>query len=82
MKRRDCPCTVPADGRLCEVAAILATGVLRCRRMARKTACSAAQESADSGRNCLEDAAPPRLSVHAGSTGYEDGEPEKGALGT
>ena len=35
MKRRDRPCTVPADGCLCEVAAILAAGLLRYRRMAK-----------------------------------------------
>ncbi len=50
--REDNPEITPAQRRN-NVAAILATGVLRYARMAKKTACSAAQESANSGRNCL-----------------------------
>jgi hypothetical protein len=82
MERRDRPGGVPADARLCEVAAILAAGLLRYRRMARMNAPAGPENPPDSGRNCLEDAAPPRISVPAGSTGYEKREPEKGALGT
>ena len=49
------------------VAAILAKGLLRCRRMA---ACSAPQESAPSPQNCLGPAAVSRPCVPAGSGGY------------
>jgi len=61
-----------------EVAAILAAGVLRYRRMARKTACPAAQESADSPQNCLGPVTVSRPCVPAGSGGYDAREPEKG----
>jgi len=56
-------------------AAILAKGVLRCRRMA---ACSAPQESAPSGQNSLGPGADSRPCVPAGSGGYGPRDPEKG----
>ena len=60
------------------VAAILARGVLRYRHMARRAACSAAGESADSRQNCLGPAAISRPCVPAGSGGYGPRDPEKG----
>jgi hypothetical protein len=68
----------PAARRRQEVAAILAAGVLRYNRMTRKTACSAAQESADSRQNCLGHTTVSRPCVPAGSGGYDAREPEKG----
>ena len=61
-----------------EVAAILAAGVLRHRRMARKTARSPAQESADSAQIPLGPDSKTRPCVVAGSGGYDAREPEKG----
>lgn len=61
-----------------DVAAILAAGVLRYRRMARKAACSTSQESANSGQNPLGPARKTRPCVPAGSGGYDAREPEKG----
>ena len=61
-----------------EVAAILAVGVLRYRRMARRAACSAAQESAPSGQNCLGPVGVSRPCVPACLSGYDAREPEKG----
>ena len=61
-----------------EVAAILAAGVLRYCRMARKTACSAAQESVDLQQNSLGPARQTPPCVPAGSGGYDAREPEKG----
>ena len=61
-----------------EVAAILAAGVLRYCRMARKTACSTPQESADLQQNSLGPATVSRPCVPAGSGGYDAREPEKG----
>jgi hypothetical protein len=71
------PETPPAQRRQ-EVTAILAAGVLRYCRMARKTACPAPQESADSQQNCLGPATVSRPCVPAGSGGYDAREPEKG----
>ena len=68
----------PPARRRHEVAAILAAGVLRYCRMARKTACSAPQESLDSGQNPLGPARKTRPCVPAGSGGYDAREPEKG----
>jgi hypothetical protein len=48
------------------VVAILAAGVVRCYSMARKTACSAARESAFSVQNCLGPDDTSRLPVPAG----------------
>ena len=77
------PETPPAKRRH-KVAAILAAGVLRYCRMARKTntasgiaACSTPQESADSGQNLLGPARKTRPCVPAGSGGYDAREPEK-----
>ena len=67
----------PQDRRLA-VAAILARGVLRYCSMARKTACSAAGESAHSGQNCLGTDADSRPCVPTGSGGYGPRDPEKG----
>ena len=75
--REDKPEISPARRRQ-DVAAILATGVLRYCRMARKTACSARQESANPGRNPLGPATVSRPCVPAGSGGYDAREPEKG----
>ncbi len=61
-----------------EVAAILAAGVLRYRRMTRKTASSTAQKSADSTQNSLGHARETRPCVPTGSGGYDAREPEKG----
>jgi hypothetical protein len=69
---------IPPVRRREAVAAILAAGVLRYRRMARKTASSPAQESADSGQNPLGPATVSRPCVPAGSGGYDAREPEKG----
>ena len=69
---------IPPAQRRQEVAAILATGALRYRRMAWKTACSAARGLVDSGDNPLGPADETRLSVPAGSGGYDSREPEKG----
>ena len=69
---------IPPARRRQEVAAILAAGVLRYRRMARKSVCSAAQESADLQQNCLGPATVSRPCVPAGSGGYDAREPEKG----
>jgi len=57
------------------VAAILARGLLRCRRMA---ACSAPQESARSPQNCLGPGDGSRPCVPADSGGYGPRDPEKG----
>jgi len=57
------------------VAAILAKGVLRYRRMA---ACTVAQESARSPQNCLGPGDGSRPCVSAGSGGYGPRDPEKG----
>ena len=75
--REDKP-EIPPARRRQEVAAILAAGVLRSCRMARKTACSAPQGSSDPGENPLGPADETRLSVPAGSGGYDAREPEKG----
>ena len=69
---------VPPGRRRQEVAAILAAGVLRYRRMARKTACSVPQESAEFPQNPLGPATVSRPCVPTGSGGYEAREPEKG----
>lgn len=69
---------IPPARRRQEVAVILAAGVLRYCRMARKIACSAPQESANSGQILLGRAHETRLSVPAGSGGYDAREPEKG----
>ena len=61
-----------------EVAAILAAGVLRHRRMARKTASLPAQESAYSRQNSLGPIRETRPCVPTGSGGYDAREPEKG----
>ena len=60
------------------VAAILARGVLRYRCTARRTACGAQEESANSQQNCLSPAGTPRLPVPTGSGGYAPRDPEKG----
>jgi len=69
---------IPPARRRQEVAAILATGVLRYRRMARRTATQAATESCDSSRNPLGPGLDTRLSVPTGSGGYGPRDPEKG----
>ncbi len=69
---------IPPAQRRHEVAAILAASVLRYCGMARKTACSAPQESADFGQNPLGPATISRPCVPAGSGGYDAREPEKG----
>jgi hypothetical protein len=69
---------IPATQRRQEAAAILAVGFLRYRRVARKTATSAAPESSDSLSNSLGSSSETRLSVPAGSGGYDAREPEKG----
>jgi len=69
---------IPPARRRQKVVVILARGVLRYSRMARKTACSAAQESAPSAQNCLGCGADSRPSALTGSGGYDAREPEKG----
>jgi hypothetical protein len=59
------------------VAAILAAGILRCRRM-RLTSCAGAKESADPRPICLEPSRPTRPCVPTGSGGYGPRDPEKG----
>ena len=78
MRKNDGSEEATAIRRRQEVAAILAAGVLRYRRMARKTASSPAQESADSQQNPLGPAPETRPCVPAGSGGYDAREPEKG----
>ena len=60
------------------VAAILATGVLRYRSMARKTASSPGQEPPLSSGNCLAPRAKSSPCVPTGSGGYDPRDPEKG----
>ena len=72
------PAYMTPEERAIELAAILAAGVLRYCRMARKTACPAPQESAISGQNPLGPATVSRPCVPAGSGGYDAREPEKG----
>ena len=62
------------------VAAILATGILRCRRITKLTSNAGAKESADPQRNCLEPSRPTRLPVSTGSGGYDPRDPEKGRM--
>lgn len=78
MREDNRPREVPPGRRRQEVAAILAAGVLRHRRMARKAACSVSQESADFGQNPLGPARKTRPCVPTGSGGYDAREPEKG----
>ena len=69
--------TPPAKRRQ-EVAAILAAGVLRHRRMAQKAASRSATESCDLPGNSLGRVRQTRPCVPAGSGGHEAREPEKG----
>jgi hypothetical protein len=60
------PAGMTPDDRLIEVAAILATGVLRLRRRAISAPVSLPQSSSESSRNGLDDCAGKRLSEHRG----------------
>ena len=70
MRSYDDPATMSADERLCEVAAILAAGILRLRSRAALPADpgspSYAANSPNSSQDCLEVSPATVLSVHTG----------------
>jgi hypothetical protein len=69
---------IPVAQRRAGVAAILAAGLLRHCRMARKAVTPSLEESSVSSRNRLELPGASRPPVAAGAGGYQPGEPEKG----
>lgn len=78
MRWRRCQCAKIPFRRRQEVAAILAAGVLRYRRMAKDSLTHSPTESRDSFGNSLGPVAEPRPCVLAGSGGYGPRDPEKG----
>lgn len=70
--------TIPPDRRRREVAAILARGVLRCRRTVQLAASSTPQKSANSAKNSLGLDADSSPCVSTGPGGYGPRDQEKG----
>ena len=67
-----------AAARRRDIAAILAAGLLRHCRTARKSVTSYATESSDSPQNPLGPVSTSRLPMPTGSGGYDPRDPEKG----